>query len=329
MNPAPPVTMIRIAAPLILAVSSQLRYVPERTPLLLLGAAAAFGAAAALPFSLEARGLTLCACVVLCGWIALARPSLLPLRACAAVALGAGWSLAALHVSAAAPGFTGKTARIACTVLDPNGAQDSGSSFICAADDGTKLAVTTRGSLPNAGARVLLRGRIESFDGPRNPGEPDQRAIERERGITARIGNAQILRLLPARAPTLDVLIARAHEWALAQLRARLAEPSATILAGELWGERSALPPELRTEFQETGTVHVLVTAGLHLGVVAALTLLLLRFFSTPRLAACALTIGAIWVYAVFSGLHLPAMRAATMISFALMAYACGRATRA
>ncbi len=109
---------------------------------------------------------------------------------------------------------------------------------------------------------MLLRGRIESFDGPRNPGEPDQRAIERERGITARIGNAQILRLLPARAPTLDVLIARAHEWALAQLRARLAEPSATILAGELWGERSALPPELRTEFQETGTVHVLVTAG-------------------------------------------------------------------
>ena len=77
------------------------------------------------------------------------------------------------------------------------------------------------------------------------------------------------------------------------------------------------------------GIYPVLVTAGLHLGVVAALTLLLLRFFSTPRLAACALTIGAIWVYAVFSGLHLPAMRAATMISFALMAYACGRATRA
>src|SRR5690242_9825370 len=110
MKPAPPVTMIRIAAPLILAVSSQLRYVPERTPLLLLGAAAAVGAAAAQPLSFEARGLTLCACVVLCGWIALARPSLFPLRACAALALGAGWSLAALHVSAESPVFSGKTA---------------------------------------------------------------------------------------------------------------------------------------------------------------------------------------------------------------------------
>jgi competence protein ComEC len=273
--------------------------------------------------------LTLCACVALCAWIALARPALLPLRACAALALAAGWGLAALHVSAAAPWFSGKTARIACIVLDPNGSQNDGSAFICAEDDGTKLAVTTRGSLPHAGTRVLVRGRLEPFDGARNPGEPDQRAIERERGIAARIGNAQILRFLPARSPTPDVLIAKAHERALAQLRARLPEPSATILAGELWGERSALPPELRTEFQETGTVHVLVTAGLHLGVVAALMLLLLRFLSAPRIAACALTIGAVWCYAVFSGLHLPAIRAATMISFALAAYACGRATRA
>jgi len=60
----------------------------------------------------------------------------------------------------------------------------------------------------------------------------------------------------------LDVALADAHAWALAQLRARMPEPSATILAGELWGERASLPPELRAEFQETGTVHVLVTAG-------------------------------------------------------------------
>jgi len=272
--------------------------------------------------------LTLCACVVLCGWIALARPSLFPLRACAALALGAGWSLAALHVSAESPVFSGKTARIACTVLDPNGAQENGSAFICVTDDGSKLAVTARGTMPHAGVRILVRGRIESFDGPRNPGEPDQRAIERERGVAARIGNAQILRILPAGPPTVDVSIAKAHEWALTQLRARLPEPSATILAGELWGERSALPPELRTEFQETGTVHVLVTAGLHLGVVAALALLLLRWLSAPRAAASAIAICAIWFYAVFSGLHLPAMRAAAMISLALTEYACGRATR-
>jgi competence protein ComEC len=94
-------------------------------------------------------------------------------------------------------------------------------------------------------------------------------------------------------------------------------------------GRTRSLPPELRAEFQETGTVHVLVTAGLHLGVVSALVLLLLRALTVPRVIACAIALAVIWSYAIFSGSHLPAVRAATMISFALAAYAFGRATRA
>src|SRR5438270_251922 len=179
MNPAPPVTMMRIQAPLILRCSSQLRYV-ARSPLLFLGAAAALGAAATQPLGSDVRLLVLCASV--------ARMS---------------------------------------------------------------------------GARILR----ELTNGPLN----------------------------------VDLALARAHAWALEQLRLRLPEPSATILAGELWGERASLPPELRTEFQETGTVHVLVTAGLHLGVVAALVLALFRALTVQRGVACAIAIAAIWAYAIFS----------------------------
>ncbi len=214
-------------------------------------------------------------------------------------------------------------------MLDGRATQNDVSAFTCAADNGAKLAVATRAGPPRVGTRLLLRGRIELFDLPRNPGEPNQRLIERERGIAGQVSGAQILRSLPSGKLTLDVALASAHAWALAQLRARMPEPSATILAGELWGERASLPPELRAEFQETGTVHVLVTAGLHLGVVAALVLMLLRGLTAPRAAACAIAIAVIWSYAVFSGFHLPAVRAATMISCALAAYAFGRATRA
>ena len=63
-------------------------------------------------------------------------------------------------------------------------------------------------------------------------------------------------------------------------------EPEATVVAGALWGERGTLPRPLHDDFQATGTVHVLVTAGLHLGVVAALVLGLLRLGGVPRIAA-------------------------------------------
>ena len=50
------------------------------------------------------------------------------------------------------------------------------------------------------------------------------------------------------------------------------------------------------TEFQETGTVHVLVTAGLHLGAVAAaLPVRAYRWLALPRWLTCALAIALAW----------------------------------
>jgi len=120
--------------------------------------------------------------------------------------------------------------------------------------------------------------------------------------------------------------IARMREAAHAELQTRLGEPAASIVAGELWGERGQLPPDLRAEFQETGTVHVLVTAGLHVGLVAFIVAWCCTRLRAPRLAACGIGIAAGWTFALFSGLELPALRAATMATCALTARACGRA---
>ena len=107
-------------------------------------------------------------------------------------------------------------------------------------------------------------------------------------------------------------------------LRARVPEPSATILAGALWGERGTLPDDLHDAFQATGTVHVLVTAGLHSGVVAGCIVALLRPFGLHRALACAIAIVLVAAYAWLSGAHLPSQRAAVMIGAALCARACG-----
>ncbi|MBV8726964.1 MAG: ComEC/Rec2 family competence protein, partial [Candidatus Eremiobacteraeota bacterium] len=191
-------------------------------------------------------------------------------------------------------------------------------------DDGRVLRANFRDVPATPGRRIVVRGRVTPFDPPRNPGEPDQRIIEHEKGLDGALAGAIVLRLLPQTRASPQIFLARLRALALERLDKTIEEPYASILAGELWGEKSALPLTLRQEFQDSGTVHVLVTAGLHLGVVAWLTILLVSRLPLPRAAACAIAATIVWSYAAFSGLHLPAMRAATMITFALAARACG-----
>ncbi|MEO9171028.1 MAG: ComEC/Rec2 family competence protein, partial [Candidatus Baltobacteraceae bacterium] len=217
-----------------------------------------------------------------------------------------------------------RTARFAGVILDERETPDGLFEYRTRLDNGLSSIFSSR-SKATVGDRVVVRGRLEPFDGPRNPGEPSQREIERENGIDARIESAAILSR-GAAPPSFALKIARIKTWALAQLQLRLGDPAAEILAGELWGERGSLPPDLRNEFQETGTVHILVTAGLHVGLVATLAIALCALLGVPRVHACAFAIACVWAFAVLSGLHIPSIRAATMASTALAARACGRA---
>lgn len=245
-------------------------------------------------------------------------------RAGAAAALAAGVLLAWLRAGPA-PDVRAHTLVVHGTVAGDVRAEPFGSTFALRLPDGGTLEVTASGPPPQVGERLRVRGRIEPFDEARNPGEPSARALAAERGLDARLARARVLSREEPDDGDWRSWIPRARAWAGARLRERLDEPAATILAGAMWGERGALPPDLRAEFQDTGTMHVLVTAGLHLGVVAALAAWLLGALGCGRVSSSLLGIAVVWAYAAFSGAHLPSLRAATMISFGLLARAAGR----
>ena len=246
------------------------------------------------------------------------------LRTTAIIALAAGVVLGATRVPAAYDAGR-HTVVVSGIVVDEPRADSFGSTFPLLREDGATLEVAAAGPPPQVGAHLVVRGRLEAFDLARNPGEPSPRALAAERRLTARLSRG---RILSATAPDWrDEVswIPRLRSWASGALRAHVEEPEASILAGAMWGERGTLPPDLRGEFQDTGTVHILVTAGLHLGVVAALIAWLLGLAGCGRFWSSLLGIGAVWLYAGFSGGHLPSLRAATMISFGLLARAAGR----
>lgn len=296
------------------------------TPLLLFGIAAVLGTLASSPLSPEGRALDALGILALCAYTARKSESR-HVRAGVAVALAIFAAHGALARERLPPLAEQRTARYSGVALAPMRDDGDAGSFVIALDGGLTALASIRGAPPAPGTRVLLRGRLAPFDEARNPGEPSDADLERERGLDARVENGEILSSAPATTCELRCALARAHAWALAQLRRRLGEPSASVVAGELWGERADLPPDLKAAFQETGTVHVLVTAGLHLGVVAALSVAMLAALRLPRVATCALAAGCVWSFVAWSGDQLPAIRAACMVTAALTARACGRAS--
>ena len=274
-----------------------------------------------------ASGLRGFAVPALAAALLLARIARVPgadLRAALVTALALGAFLAQVR---GGPSFAPEDSRshvYAGVVLERTGPLEGG-EIVLRLDDGRKVTAVLAHTTFEIGSSVRVYARYEPPGEARNPGEPSPHELALERGLAGRLARAHVISVSASDPRDASLWMPRLRAWAGVRLRERLAEPYATILAGALWGERGALPPDLRAEFQDTGTVHVLVTAGLHLGVIAALAVGVLGTCGGGRIGSSLGAIAIVWLYAAFSGAHLPSMRAATMLSFALLARASGR----
>jgi competence protein ComEC len=118
---------------------------------------------------------------------------------------------------------------------------------------------------------------------------------------------------------------ASSHLQALPDLTRRLPSPfrattqDAAMLTALLTGDRTYLTRVLRIGFERTGSFHLIVVSGLHLGVLAGCVFALTSRFRMPRLPATALTIGVSLAYALFTGFAIPAQRSFWMITLYLI----------
>jgi competence protein ComEC len=83
------------------------------------------------------------------------------------------------------------------------------------------------------------------------------------------------------------------------------------MMEATLIGESSRMERQWTDHFRRTGTYHMLVIDGLHITILAAFLLLLLRLCFIPEITALCVTASAAWMYALVSGWNAPAIRAA------------------
>lgn len=103
-----------------------------------------------------------------------------------------------------------------------------------------------------------------------------------------------------------------------------LPEPHASLARGVLLGERSALPPSVSSDLNDTGTSHMVVVSGQNVVLVSAYATIFLAFWFGRR-PGLWLSILAVLAYAAVVGFDPPVMRATIMGILLIVAQAHGR----
>ncbi len=180
----------------------------------------------------------------------------------------------------------------------------------------------------DGGQYLTLAVELEPLTGYANPGGFDWRQYSGRRMIAgmARVRDGTHVRLPPAHVSFFSFtsvrrLAAMVHTR-LYELHGRLyPDPLIRSVADAiLLGDRRALDSRLRGWFTQSGTVHVLVVSGLHLGFIAAVVYLLLGMLLGRGYVSAALACAVLLGYALATGGRPPVMRAWLLVSFALFA---------
>ena len=147
-------------------------------------------------------------------------------------------------------------------------------------------------------------------------GDDFDRFLER-RGVTVTLRRAQILR--EARPPswlaTASRDCARKFERGLRQGVERHPDAVALYLA-MLLGEHAAMSADQQEAFVASGTYHVFVIAGLHVGIMALAIRSVLQFLRLPPAPTTLASLVLLGLYVEIAGAGLPARRAFVMIAF-------------
>ncbi len=189
--------------------------------------------------------------------------------------------------------------------------------------DGTLLVFVPRYPAYHYGDVLKLTGTLQT---PPQLGDFDYRGYLEHQGIYSTMLFPEVEVLDTGRGfPPLAWVYSLRDRLAetLAQI---LPEPQASLAQGIILGIRGNIPEDLNSDFVRSGTAHLLAISGFNIGIMAGIMLGVgLFFFGRRRYLYVWLAFGAVWLYAILTGMNPPVLRGAIMASVFLVAEALGR----
>ncbi len=179
-------------------------------------------------------------------------------------------------------------------------------------------------SVPNQsfryGERLRFPAKLLPPHNFRNPGAFDYAGYLAQDGIVA-LGatKSEAVELLPGFAGnSFELWRTRVRRSLIERIHALWKPDDAALIDAMLIGENSFLGRETMTDFQRTGTYHVLVISGLKVAVLALVMFWVLRRFRVSDIGASAITILLTVGYALLTDVGAPVWRATLMLALYL-----------
>ena len=171
------------------------------------------------------------------------------------------------------------------------------------------------------GTRLRVLAKLHVPRNYRNPGAFDYEGYLHENGIvvlgSAEAGdNAKDIERLPGFGGSrVELWRTRAHASIVAKIHELWPQSQASLMDAMVLGEESFLRNSTRTEYQRSGTYHVLVVSGMNLSILAFAIFWLLRQFRVDPAVAAIATVAVSFAYAFVVGVGPPVWRAALMLA--------------
>ncbi len=166
------------------------------------------------------------------------------------------------------------------------------------------------------GERLRFRVKLSLPRNFRNPGAFDYEGYLAENGIAA-LGSVKLqdITVLPGFSGSrAELWRTRVHHSLIEKIQALWPPNQAALVDTVLLGDNNLLGVETRTDFQRTGTYHVLVVSGLKVGILALVTFWMLRKLGLNDFASSALTALLAVSYAILTDVGAPVWRATLML---------------
>jgi competence protein ComEC len=170
----------------------------------------------------------------------------------------------------------------------------------------------------HVGDGVEVAGRLSAVEGPANPGEFDQAAYLRDKGVRAQVvvrktpdGMTRLERGWPT-SPIGCLMAIRG--WGQEVLAEALPADTSGVATALLLGEGSPLTADDWDRYVRGGVIHVLAISGQHLVILGLFLWWVLRLFGVRQRRGAVLVAVFLLLYALLTGGHPPAMRSAITV---------------
>lgn len=174
------------------------------------------------------------------------------------------------------------------------------------------------------GNRISVRGTLQKFSKPSNPGQFNEELYYRIENIDFKLKAEQIT-VIDSGYSGYHFILGKIKNKLLNVYETILSEKESGALIAMLLGEKYLLDDEIKQLYQENGISHVLAISGLHISLIGMFIFKLLKKLKLPIIAATFGSIFFIYSYGVLTNFSVSTNRAVVMMVVMLLAGLIGK----